>query len=196
MEGRPADRHPRRECAASQQSGLSTILNRLSRVGPAGSSGRWANHSASPILAANLTRLVPSAWCPAPGAPRRVGATARALQAGRVHLYPPEAPYPAHRRGTNHARPRGHVRGRQGWHREAHCLINEAMEQAVYPEMGDRTPDDKGNYPDDELKPRWWKANGASRTETASLANNYAQTEAYRATRQRRRSQIQFPRFS
>jgi uncharacterized cupin superfamily protein len=33
-----------------------------------------------------------------------------------------------------------------------HCLINETAEEVVYLEVGDRTPGDKGSYPDDDLK--------------------------------------------
>ena len=33
-----------------------------------------------------------------------------------------------------------------------HRLINETREEAVYLEVGDRTPDDEGSYPDDDLK--------------------------------------------
>jgi uncharacterized cupin superfamily protein len=33
-----------------------------------------------------------------------------------------------------------------------HCLINETTEEVVYLEVGDRTPDDEGSYPDDDLK--------------------------------------------
>jgi uncharacterized cupin superfamily protein len=34
----------------------------------------------------------------------------------------------------------------------AHCLVNETGEDAVYLEVGDRTPGDEGSYPDDDLK--------------------------------------------
>jgi uncharacterized cupin superfamily protein len=34
----------------------------------------------------------------------------------------------------------------------AHRLINETEEEAVYLEVGDRTPGDEGCYPDDDLK--------------------------------------------
>jgi uncharacterized cupin superfamily protein len=33
-----------------------------------------------------------------------------------------------------------------------HRLINETAEEVVYLEVGDRTPGDEGNYPDDDLK--------------------------------------------
>lgn len=33
-----------------------------------------------------------------------------------------------------------------------HCLINETTEEVLYLEVGDRTPGDEGNYPDDDLK--------------------------------------------
>lgn len=33
-----------------------------------------------------------------------------------------------------------------------HHLINETSEEAVYLEVGDRTPGDEGSYPDDDLK--------------------------------------------
>jgi uncharacterized cupin superfamily protein len=33
-----------------------------------------------------------------------------------------------------------------------HCLINETTEEVVYLEVGDRTPGDEGDYPDDDLK--------------------------------------------
>jgi uncharacterized cupin superfamily protein len=33
-----------------------------------------------------------------------------------------------------------------------HCLVNETDEEAVYLEVGDRTPGDEGTYPDDDLK--------------------------------------------
>jgi len=33
-----------------------------------------------------------------------------------------------------------------------HCLINETSEEAVYLEVGDRTPGDEGSYPDDDIK--------------------------------------------
>ena len=33
-----------------------------------------------------------------------------------------------------------------------HRLINETGEEVIYLEMGDRTPDDEGSYPDDDLK--------------------------------------------
>jgi len=42
-----------------------------------------------------------------------------------------------------------------------HCLINETSEDVVYLEVGDRTPGDEGNYPDDDIKAllveRKWK---------------------------------------
>ena len=34
----------------------------------------------------------------------------------------------------------------------AHHLINETAEEAVYLEVGDRAPGDEGHYPDDDLK--------------------------------------------
>ena len=34
----------------------------------------------------------------------------------------------------------------------AHRLINESVQDVVYLEVGDRTPGDKGSYPDDDLK--------------------------------------------
>lgn len=34
---------------------------------------------------------------------------------------------------------------------DAHHLVNETDEDAVYLEIGDRTPGDAGNYPDDDL---------------------------------------------
>jgi uncharacterized cupin superfamily protein len=33
-----------------------------------------------------------------------------------------------------------------------HCLLNETLEAVLYLEIGDRTPGDEGNYPDDDLK--------------------------------------------
>jgi uncharacterized cupin superfamily protein len=33
-----------------------------------------------------------------------------------------------------------------------HRLINETSEEVVYLEVGDRTPEDEGSYPDDDLK--------------------------------------------
>lgn len=33
-----------------------------------------------------------------------------------------------------------------------HCLINDASEDVLYLEVGDRTPGDEGSYPDDDLK--------------------------------------------
>jgi uncharacterized cupin superfamily protein len=33
-----------------------------------------------------------------------------------------------------------------------HCLINDSAEDAIYLEVGDRTPGDEGSYPDDDLK--------------------------------------------
>jgi uncharacterized cupin superfamily protein len=33
-----------------------------------------------------------------------------------------------------------------------HRLVNETTEEVVYLEVGDRTPGDEGNYPDDDLK--------------------------------------------
>ena len=33
-----------------------------------------------------------------------------------------------------------------------HLLVNETSEDVVYLEVGDRTPGDEGNYPDDDLK--------------------------------------------
>jgi uncharacterized cupin superfamily protein len=33
-----------------------------------------------------------------------------------------------------------------------HHLVNESEEEVVYLEVGDRTPGDEGNYPDDDLK--------------------------------------------
>lgn len=35
---------------------------------------------------------------------------------------------------------------------DAHRLLNETEEDVVYLEVGDRTPGDEGNYPDDDLK--------------------------------------------
>jgi uncharacterized cupin superfamily protein len=34
----------------------------------------------------------------------------------------------------------------------AHHLVNEASDEVVYLEVGDRTPGDEGSYPDDDLK--------------------------------------------
>ena len=34
----------------------------------------------------------------------------------------------------------------------AHCLVNETSDEVLYLEVGDRTPGDVGNYPDDDLK--------------------------------------------
>lgn len=34
----------------------------------------------------------------------------------------------------------------------SHRLINETAEDVVYLEIGDRTPEDEANYPDDDLK--------------------------------------------
>ena len=33
-----------------------------------------------------------------------------------------------------------------------HRLINETTDEVVYLEVGDRTPDDEGSYPDDDIK--------------------------------------------
>ena len=33
-----------------------------------------------------------------------------------------------------------------------HCLVNETEQDVVYLEIGDRTPDDEGSYPRDDLK--------------------------------------------
>lgn len=35
---------------------------------------------------------------------------------------------------------------------DAHCLINETDEEVLYLEVGDRTPNDEVNYPDEDLK--------------------------------------------
>ncbi|TDU31861.1 putative cupin superfamily protein [Panacagrimonas perspica] len=35
---------------------------------------------------------------------------------------------------------------------DAHCLINETAEDVLYLEVGDRTPGDSAEYPDDDLK--------------------------------------------
>lgn len=35
-----------------------------------------------------------------------------------------------------------------------HCLINESDDDAMYLEIGDRTPGDEGSYPDDDLMAR------------------------------------------
>lgn len=34
----------------------------------------------------------------------------------------------------------------------AHCLINETVEEVLYLEVGDRTPGDDASYPDEDLK--------------------------------------------
>ena len=36
--------------------------------------------------------------------------------------------------------------------RNGHRLVNETHEEAVYLEVGDRTPGDEGEYPDDDIK--------------------------------------------
>jgi uncharacterized cupin superfamily protein len=33
-----------------------------------------------------------------------------------------------------------------------HCLLNETAEDVLYLEIGDRSPNDEGSYPDDDLK--------------------------------------------
>ncbi|HUG72283.1 MAG TPA: cupin domain-containing protein, partial [Steroidobacteraceae bacterium] len=35
---------------------------------------------------------------------------------------------------------------------DAHRLVNETQEEVVYLEVGDRTPGDEANYPDDDIK--------------------------------------------
>jgi uncharacterized cupin superfamily protein len=35
---------------------------------------------------------------------------------------------------------------------DAHCLVNESTSDAVYLEVGDRTPGDAATYPDDDLQ--------------------------------------------
>lgn len=35
---------------------------------------------------------------------------------------------------------------------DGHCLVNETTEEAVYLEIGDRTPGDSASYPDDDLQ--------------------------------------------
>ncbi|MEY8689489.1 MAG: cupin domain-containing protein, partial [Leptothrix sp. (in: b-proteobacteria)] len=35
---------------------------------------------------------------------------------------------------------------------DGHCLLNETTEEAVYLEIGDRTPGDSASYPDDDLQ--------------------------------------------
>jgi uncharacterized cupin superfamily protein len=37
---------------------------------------------------------------------------------------------------------------------EAHCLLNETENEVVYLEIGDRTAEDEGSYPDDDLVAR------------------------------------------
>lgn len=37
---------------------------------------------------------------------------------------------------------------------DGHCLTNESESDVVYLEIGDRTPEDKGSYPDDDLMAR------------------------------------------
>jgi hypothetical protein len=40
----------------------------------------------------------------------------------------------------------------QGGYRQWTRLLNETEEDVIYLELGDRTPGDEGNYPDDDFK--------------------------------------------
>ena len=44
----------------------------------------------------------------------------------------------------------GHVCRLQGGTGDAHCLVNETDEVVLYLEVGDRTPNDEVNYPDED----------------------------------------------
>jgi uncharacterized cupin superfamily protein len=48
----------------------------------------------------------------------------------------------------------GMAAGFPAGHRDAHHLVNRGPEDAVYIEVGDRTPGDSASYPDDDLEAR------------------------------------------
>jgi hypothetical protein len=74
---------------------------------------------------------------------------------------------------------------------DAHHLVNETVEDAVYLEIGDRTPGDAGNDPDDDLTPSSPPAGGASRERTARRTEGVAgRRAAPRASQPRRAASI------
>ncbi|MGB5081493.1 MAG: cupin domain-containing protein [Burkholderiales bacterium] len=90
----------------------------------------------------NLTRLAPGAVSALRHAHRRQDEFVYVLEghptlhtdAGRTRLSP------------------GMCAGFKAGTGNGHCLLNETTEDVVYLEVGDRTPDDEGSYPDDDLK--------------------------------------------
>ncbi|MCB1535203.1 MAG: cupin domain-containing protein [Rhodoblastus sp.] len=45
----------------------------------------------------------------------------------------------------------GHCAGFRAGTGDGHCLVNETKSDVVYLEIGDRSPGDRGTYPDDDL---------------------------------------------
>ena len=50
--------------------------------------------------------------------------------------------------------PAGHCAGFPAGKADGHCLVNETQSDVVYLEVGDRTPGDTVDYPDDDLAAR------------------------------------------
>jgi uncharacterized cupin superfamily protein len=90
----------------------------------------------------NLTRLAPSAVSSLRHAHTRQDEFIYVLQ-GRPTLQTDE--------GRTQLSP-GMCAGFKAGTGNAHCLINETAEEVLYLEVGDRTPEDEGSYPDDDLK--------------------------------------------
>ncbi|MCC2101005.1 MAG: cupin, partial [Hyphomicrobiales bacterium] len=45
----------------------------------------------------------------------------------------------------------GHCAGFRAGAGDGHCLVNETTSDVAYLEIGDRSPGDRGTYPDDDL---------------------------------------------
>lgn len=90
----------------------------------------------------NLTRLAPNAVSALRHAHTRQDEFIYILQ-GRPTLHTDE--------GRTQLSP-GMCAGFKAGTGNGHRLINETTEEVVYLEVGDRTPGDEGNYPDDDLK--------------------------------------------
>lgn len=90
----------------------------------------------------NLTRLAPNAVSALRHAHTRQDEFIYILQ-GRPTLHTDEGKTPLSP---------GMCAGFRAGTGNGHRLINETTEEVVYLEVGDRTPGDEGNYPDDDLK--------------------------------------------
>ena len=92
----------------------------------------------------NLTRLAPSAVSALRHAHTRQDEFVYILE-GRPTLHTDE--------GRTVLEP-GMCAGFKAGTGNGHCLVNETTSDVVYLEVGDRTPGDKGSYPDDDLRAR------------------------------------------